>query len=366
LNNAIAVVDQVVLNKENDAIIKKMADYKKELFLAVNNIDSNNQNVKDLSAKLSEKKIELSKLVKDLANGNAAFTVEKANYDAKNLLYDAAVKVRNDAQSDYYSKLSAQKVAHANNGGKVDVNGNEIAPVNIVGPLYDEYVAKKALATLSLAVFEAKNTLATNALDIMELAYGVFKSTAKYVSDREGDIKTQRDLITDDEKLLLTAQNAIPVSSDKATYYTKAIADLTPSFDKAILDGNKVFEVKEAKQKIVDAIQAQIDVLNVTLTENGKLITSLEISKNLYNVDLVQEIKDKKDEIKKTNSALDELEVTASEIKSGSITQAKEIATVIKQIAEDKQLLATLTIKIAATERQAKYWKDLLDKIFTV
>jgi hypothetical protein len=380
LTKAIAAVTQVGTDDaESKAIIEKMIGidptklgYQANLLLAVKNIDSEDQKVKTLSAEISELKIMLSEDVKDLANRRAAFIVEKANYDSKYSLWQTAVLARTNAQTTYYDAFTLQKVAANNNGGYVDSNGvaqgkddllGNPTVFNVVGPLYTEYQAKKGAADNLLAQFEIKNIDANKAYSLVELAKKTLDNTTTNVSGIETDINNKTIAINAKEKSLQDSKDKIAVNSDKQTFYLKAIADLKPSFEKAILDVNKSFEVTAAKQKIVDAIQDEIDALDVTFTENNALKTSLENSKTTYFKDVTGLVTAKKAQIVATNSAIDVLEKSIVDV-NGSELKAK--AAVIKLIAEDKQLLATLAIKIAAAERQVKYWKDLLDKIFTV
>jgi len=351
-----ANADDAVKKAQNEVtagqnIISKMLGYEKALFNITDSIESHGQLIKQYRADISKLNTDLSKLNKDLDNRKAAIINEKANYDAKKVLYDAAVVVRNTAQSDYYSKASDTQIALDNANGAQS------------GPLYVTYLAKKVLSDTALTTFGDKNGLLTTAGNLLQLTYNTFTATIAAVATTESLIITATTAIDSAESNL---QKAL-VKYEKDGLELNRLSDLTTKgvfkadFDKARLDESKLSQAVAAKQVIATDIQDEINAFVATFNENITLINSLQTSRNSLQ-SLIDLVTVKKKNIVDTNIAIAALE---QDILYAS-TEAKAKATAIANLAKSEKALTVLKTQIAATERQAKYWKDLLDKIFAV
>jgi hypothetical protein len=328
--------------------IKKMSDYKKDLFLASSKVKSSDIAIDEINNSIQAQSSELISLSSELTNAKSVYDKYYTNFKAKVVLHTNASITKNQKLADWNLKVSAVNIAQLN------YNQN---PSGANGDILDDALEAELIALGAKDAAVAAYNLATDNMNDASVPYQNSKAA---VADLEDDIIDLKSDINTNENNLIANQNAKKIAELEETRLNTAITGLTINFNKATSEENALYQAVAAKQKIADDINDDIDALDVTFEENDDLIDSLDNNRSDLQA-LNNLVTAKKKDIADTNKVIANLE---KEILLGDEAQAKTKITA--NIANMEKDLAALNAKITAAEKLANYWKALLDKIFTV
>lgn len=330
------------------AIIVKMEGYKSSLNNVELAIATQDKTIideqKDLSDALSI--LVAEKLV--LTNAQAVYTEKKAFFDARVTVHVSAKATK--AQT--LSTLKLKEAATVSAQLKFDED-NSVANAT-------------ALSNAQLAENTAltADTTAQNNLDIattnMNAAAVPYQTAKLAVSIAENNVDTAQSNATQADADLLAAKNAKSTNAAAKARLESQIAALTTSFN---TESAKQFANAEdivAKNLVITKLSQDISAISTTISQNNNVINSLTASKN--NIEGLKaaaktqaiDIAATEESIAKNTSLL----TTSSAANAKAATEAN--------IAKLTEELKAVNLQIDAAGKLAKYWKDLLDKIFTV
>ena len=333
---------------DGQAIISKMSVYKNDLNTVNLNITNQDKSILDKETLLSDAKSVFISKTLGLTNAKAIYAQEKANFDVKVSLYNAALAIRVEKKSALDIKLNATSIAYSN-WDKVTADANKIIWQNA-----------KILSDAAQLAYNTALTNSNSATTAMNNASVPYQKAKTAVSNAENDINTAQNNITSAEAALLTAKNNKSTNALEKTRLEKAIADLTTSFNTESTKQFQYFQNYESLNEVVTDLNKKVTAIGITVNQNNNVIKSLTISKtNIENL--------------KAEAAAQSVSIAATEKTIADNTELLKTSTAANAKAATEANIAKLTkdldalnIQITAAEKLAAYWKGLLDKIFTV
>lgn len=268
-----------------------------------------------------------------LDNAIAVTNQEKSNYDSKLAAQNAAQSARDVAQGVYDLAISATNIANNNNiqspssDNQTKYNNakaiSDAAQLTLTSASNNLYTASSNFSIANNSYTTAKNKQIT--------AQSNYDNYAKY---KNVDYATAKYQVESQITALTSAYNDAIANRLK---YAQAAIDAQIAY-------NTIYDKASSIQQAIYQNRLTLDNLSSSLSSLSNL--------KAYVVNLTSEI-----EI--TQQRIRTLTVTLNSYANSSATAQELIDNMTKE-------LAVITNQITVTEKQAAYWKGLLDKTFTV
>ena len=262
-----------------------------------------------------------------LASKTDIYNQEKTNFDAKTDVYNTAKANRDAAKNDYDLKISATNIALAN-------ANNDVTDA--------KYIAAKAISDAAFIVLGTSTTILNAAITNMNTASIPYQSAKTALATAQANLKAANDAATTNGLAQVRLQQQI---SDLTSKYNDAVSKY-PQYVQDALKSNAA----------ITLVTSQMNQVSLTINANTSMINTLSVSVNtLSGVNL--SITALKSQIANTVKLIADA-TTSLNGNADSKTLAND------QIACWTKQLDLINTQITAVEKQAAYWKALLDKTF--